>query len=209
MLEMIISNLTKHYGKNEVFNNVNITFDSNSYNFLVGENGSGKSTLIKCILDEINYQGFIDKKDYKIAYAPEKIMLPDYVTLHNFLVMLGISKNKNVKQVNELIEYYLQIFNIVKYKNKLICELSKGTRQKIILIQTLMDSSDVYIFDEPLSGLDEESRKNFMDELKKLKNQSKLIIISTHHLNQFRFKYKKVFNFPYVKEVNNEFNEAS
>ena len=85
MLEVTINNLTKHYGKNEVLNNVNMTFDSNSYNFLVGENGSGKSTLIKCILDEINYQGEIDKKGYKITYAPEKIVLPDYVTLHNFL----------------------------------------------------------------------------------------------------------------------------
>ena len=209
MLEMIISNLTKHYGKNEVFNNLNMTFDSSSYNFLVGENGSGKSTLRKCILDEINYQGSIDKKDYKIAYAPEKILLPDYVTLHNFLVMLGISKNKNIKHVNELIDYYLKIFNIEKYKTKLICELSKGTRQKIILIQTLMDSSDVYIFDEPLSGLDEESRKNFIEELKKLKSQSKLIIISTHYLNQYKFKYKKVFNFPYIEEVNDEFNETT
>ena len=209
MLEVTINNLTKHYGKNEVLNNVNMTFDSNSYNFLVGENGSGKSTLIKCILDEINYQGEIDKKGYKIAYAPEKIVLPDYVTLHNFLVLLGLNKIKKIKEVNELIDYYLQIFNIEKYKNKLICELSKGTRQKIILIQTLMDSSDVYIFDEPLSGLDIESRKNFMEELKKLKRKSKIIIISTHYLNQYKFKYKKVFNFPYVEEVENGLNETT
>ena len=56
-----------------------------------------------------------------------------------------------------------------------------------------MDSSDVYIFDEPLSGLDIESRKNFMEELKKLKRKSKIIIISTHYLNQYKFKYKSKF----------------
>ena len=72
-----------------------------------------------------------------------------------------------------------------------------------------MDTSDFYIFDEPLSGLDEESRKNFIEELKKLKNESKLIIISTHYLNQFKFKYKKVFNFPYLEEVNDELNEIT
>ncbi len=206
MPELIINNLTKKYGKNEVFKNINLTFDSKYYNFLVGENGSGKSTLIKCILNEVNYIGNIDRKDYIFSYAPEKILLPDYITLRNFLSLLLLSKIKKIQNVNEIVEYYLTLFNISKYKNTLINELSKGTRQKIILIQTLMATGDVYIFDEPLSGLDEESRNKFMDELRKLKRKSKIIIISTHHLNQYNFKSKKVYQFPLKMETMHEFS---
>lgn len=209
MSELIISNLSKSYGKNEVFKNVNFVFESKYYNFLIGENGSGKSTLIKCILNEINYEGIIDRKDYTFSYAPEKILLPDYITLGNFLSLLLLNKIKKMKNLNEMVDYYLDIFNIKKYKNKQIYELSKGTKQKIILIQTLMAYTDVYIFDEPLSGLDEISRNNFLEELKKLKKQSKIIIISTHHLKQYKFRYKKIFNFPQIGDDTDELNEIA
>lgn len=201
MSQIVINNLSKKYGKNEVFKNINMILESKYYNFLIGENGSGKSTLIKCILDEVKYDGSIDRCGFKFSYAPEKIILPEYVTLSNFLTLLILSKTNKLKNTNDIIDYYLKIFNITKYKNHMICELSKGTKQKIVLIQTLMANSDVYIFDEPLSGLDEVSRINFIEELRKLKRQSKIIIISTHHLKQYNFKYKKIFSFPLTMEA--------
>lgn len=209
MPQIELKNVTKYYGKTEIFKNVNLIFDSKYYNFLIGENGSGKSTLIKCIIDEIKYSGVINKKDYSISYSPEKIILPDYVTVYNFLSLLVMNKKAIYSSLSKIIEEYLIKFNIEKYKNKIIHELSKGTKQKIILIQTLLSDSDIYIFDEPLSGLDEDSKKSFLDELRKLKKLSKIIIISTHHYKQYNFKYKKIYTFPLKEDILNEFNQIA
>lgn len=198
MCQLVIHSLTKKYGSSVVFENVSMVLSSVDYNFLIGGNGTGKSTFIKCLLDEVKYDGRIEKDNLVFSYSPEKIILPDYITINNFLLLLFVNCNVNITDKEKLIDYYLCLFAIEKYKNVVMCKLSKGTRQKVILIQALMNKADVYIFDEPLSGLDDISRKNFISEIKKLKLKSKLIIICTHHLKEYRFKQKKVFNFPLV-----------
>lgn len=196
MSQLIIHSLTKKYGNNVIFENVSLELTSSNINFLIGGNGTGKSTFIKCLLDEIKYDGRIEKENLVFSYSPEKIILPDYITINNFLLLLQVDKKITINDKEKLIDYYLALFNIEKYKNIVMCKLSKGTRQKVILIQALMNKADIYIFDEPLSGLDDISRKHFIEEVKKLKLQSKLIIISTHHLKEYRFKEKKVLRFP-------------
>lgn len=202
MTELIIKNLTKNYRHHQVFKDVSLRFDSDNYNFLIGENGTGKSTMIKCLLDNIKYQGNIEKTNLSFSYAPEAISLPEYISVYNFLLLLLKSKTKKTIKYDQIINYYLEAFDILIYKKKLICQLSKGTRQKIILIQTLMIDSDVYIFDEPLSGLDIDSRKVFMKELRRLKQKKKLIIICTHYLNEYNFRFKQIFTFPLQGEIN-------
>lgn len=201
MSVVLINNLTKKYGKNIIFENITINLNSNDYIFLIGGNGTGKSTFIKCILDEINYYGSIDKKDLIISYSPEKMILPEYITINNFLLLLINENKKSINQKNNLIDEYLKLFLIEKYKNVILSKLSKGTKQKIILIASLITKADIYIFDEPLSGLDDLSRKNFIKEVKKLKEEGKMIIISTHHLKEYRFKNKKILKFPLKMET--------
>ena len=58
-----------------------------------------------------------------------------------------------------------------------------------------MVDADVYIFDEPLNGLDRTTRRTFYEELRKLHQTSKIVIISTHHLSSYRFKNRKVIDF--------------
>lgn len=204
MCQLVINKLSKSYGKNTVINNLSCTLESKNYIFLIGENGTGKSTLIKCLLGYTSYQGEIIKDELKFSYAPEKISLPDYITVYNLLLLLATSKKLKYQIANQKINEYLNHFAIQKYRNTPICKLSKGTKQKVILIQTLIDEADVYIFDEPLSGLDEMSRKCFIEQLKKLKHKEKLIIISTHHINDYKFRYKKIIEFPINEVVIND-----
>jgi ABC-type multidrug transport system ATPase subunit len=79
--------------------------------------------------------------------------------------------------------------------DKDIINLSKGMRQKVLIIQNLMVDSDCYIFDEPLSGLDPISQNIFMDEINKLFDNKKLIIIITHFPNQYNFNNKLIIDF--------------
>lgn len=195
MKQITINNLTKNYRRKTIFRNVNLKLTNEKINFLVGDNGSGKSTFIKCLLNQVKYEGIIDKCNLLIGYAPEKVVLPDYMTMKDYLITLS-KINSNSKDYSSVLKYYMSIFSIEKYYEQPIYKLSKGTKQKITLIQALMSNSDIYIFDEPLNGLDERSQRFFINDIRRLFNLEKIIIISTHYLDSYKFKNKMIINFP-------------
>ena len=87
---------------------------------------------------------------------------------------------------------YLEKFQITKYKDKELGKLSLGTKQKVVIIQSLLESVDVYIFDEPLNGLDDEAVKIFSKELQNLRKKQKLIIIIMHDDYRLKLLNKRV-----------------
>lgn len=178
LIEINISNLTKKYKRNYVFKNYNNKIDNKYINILWGVNGRGKTTLVKCIIGFIKYRGNINFK-YTFSYMPERINYPKYVKLKTFLNLLCLINKHNKRNT---ISYYINLFNLKQHINKNINELSLGTLKKISLIKTLIEDTDVYIFDEPLNGLDRISINIFKDELCKLKESNKLVIIITHNI---------------------------
>ena len=187
MLQIEISNLNKKYGKKEVIKNLNLHITNDQYNFITGANGTGKSTLIKCINGIINYHGYINNNQYTISYCPEKVMLPEFITLKNFLLLLAKTNKIPHSSVESKLNEYINKFNINQYVKTPIIKLSQGTRQKILLIQSIIKEADVYIFDEPLTGLDKDSQNIFFNELSKLKDDKKLILIITHQITKYPF----------------------
>ena len=188
LLQIEINNLSKKYGKNKILNNLSLCITNDKYNFITGTNGVGKSTFIKCINGIIDYEGYINNDKYKISYCPDKVHLPDFLSLKNFLLLIGKTANIPNSILYNKILYYINKFKIDRFINTPIIKLSKGTRQKILLIQCFLKEADVYIFDEPLSGLDEISQKLFFEELEELRNVDKLIMIITHQMNKYPFK---------------------
>lgn len=196
MAEILLENVTKvyHMGirKNIIFSNINYELTSDYIYFLIGSNGAGKSTLIKCILNLTRYNGRIILSSNKIAYAPEKLLLPDYLTPTEFLFSIFKAKKYDNKKIENDINKYFKLFEIEKYRDVDIIKLSKGTRQKVNLLQALIEEADIYIFDEPLSGLDENSKVYFKKLIYNLRRKNKLIIISTHHLLDYHCHNKKI-----------------
>lgn len=149
-----------------------------------GPNGCGKSTFFKAVLGHIKTKGKIDSNVSTFAYAPERNVFPDLVTPLNFLMALcKVYQLTNADRLNRL----CALFNISE-ETKMIGQLSKGNKQKIVLIQALMVEADCYLFDEPLSGLDKVSQANFLKEIKSLHQNGKLVVIATH----FSEKYSKL-----------------
>jgi ABC-2 type transport system ATP-binding protein len=184
-------NVTKSFGNNLVLDNFNFVFSSDSINFITGANGIGKSTLISCILEFLKFKGVIVSNVEKVLYQPEKVILPDYIKLKDYLLLIGkIHKSNCIDKMNELIK----LFGLEKVINKDLIKLSKGMRQKVLLIQTLMMEADAYFFDEPLSGLDPLSQQILVEEIIKLVSKDKLIIIVTHFIEQYRINNKKIVN---------------
>lgn len=182
-----IKNLTKKYGKKTIISKLTISLDSENYIFIQGSNGSGKSTLAKCLCNLLPYQGTIDKGPHQISYCPEKVILPDYLSVYEFLSLMGMVKNIPLFTVAKRLNYYLKLFAIEQYQDRLLRQLSLGTRQKVLIINALIDEQDIYIFDEPLNGLDANSAPLFIGEIKRLKESGKMIIISTHHPAIYQF----------------------
>lgn len=183
--------ISKKYGSNVIFNNFSCEFDNQSINFITGVNGVGKSTLISCILEFIKYEGKITHNLNKVVYQPEKVILPDYIKLENYLTLIGMVHHEDVSQKQKRL---IEIFGLEKVLSKELITFSKGMCQKVLLIQTLMLSADAYIFDEPLSGLDPISQKHFVEEIERLHQKNKLIIIITHFIEQYDLKQIKIIN---------------
>ncbi len=146
---------------------------------LVGKNGSGKSTLLKAIAHFISYEGTIENIG-KVCLMSEIVVYPQDIDVITFLNHLNnISEDK--KTVNE-IDYLLTIFNLLDKKRALISNLSKGMKGKINLLQCLMEKADIYLLDEPLSGLDKAGITQLINYLKRAHSN---FVISTHSPKAF------------------------
>lgn len=193
-ISICINELTKEYTKQKGIFNVSTEFNSGQINLLTGNNGSGKSTLIKCIMKLIKYQGRIDKRRYRIGYAPEKYIMPEYMTIYEFLKAIGRIKHLYTNHLNIEIEDELKLFNLNKNLNKPIKKLSNGMKQKVNIIQALLNNPKIIILDEPLVGLDFDSQLHFTKRIVSL-SKEKLVIIATHYPEKFRTKKKKIYQF--------------
>lgn len=184
-----LDNITKKYHTTIILDSIMYSFISGKVYLLLGPNGSGKSTLIKVILGLVKYQGKVIKENnLTISYVPEAINFPDFIKIFDFLSTLA--KLKNIKASEVLINKHLIEWDIAKDKSKLIKNLSKGMKQKLLIINSLMSDVDLYIFDEPLNGIDYKMQSLFLEKMKELKNLNKTIIISTHYVSF----YEKIYD---------------
>lgn len=190
MFMIKVVDLTKKYRNRTIINNLNYSFSNEHIYFMTSINGSGKTTFFKCLLRETSFNGNIYDDKLIYQYLPEKVLLPSFIKVYDFLASFTKLYNDVIDDTK--IDYLLKLFRITKYKYSYLNYLSKGTKQKVLIIKTLLSDADVYLFDEPLSGLDKESRILFMDELKLLQETGKLIIIATHYYNDYNYPNKVV-----------------
>lgn len=170
-----IKDLRKTYRGQEVLNIPAYNFQSGLCYLLVAENGAGKTTLFKCILKIATYKGSIECGSSKIGYIPEKMYFPEFGTVGFFLTKLTELYNG----MNDKIASYCRLFDLDMKKK--LHKLSKGMMQKTVIIQALLSNADIYLFDEPLSGLDKKAREIFLKMVSFLIKENKTIIIATHY----------------------------
>lgn len=193
--------VVKHYGQNTVLSGVDLTVNEGEYFGLVGVNGAGKTTLIKCLLDftrtdsgsiEIYSTRSIDEtaRD-RLTYLPEKFLAPYYLTGKEFLVyMLRLYKvpleEDNLLKTAKILD--LEVADIDKEARK----FSKGMSQKLGLAVCLLSGRDLFVMDEPMSGLDPRARAYLKQHLMELKDRGKTLFFSTHLLTDVEALCDKV-----------------
>lgn len=175
----------KSYGKIVILKNINLILSSNYIYFLTQENGFGKTTFLSCLIQMTRFDGSIKDK-YHTVYLPEKPPIPRLCKVKSFF-SLFIKSEEQRNLFNLLIEK----FNIIKYTNYKFYQLSKGTKQKFMLIKTIIEEADVYYFDEPLEGLDLNSRKIFSECIRYLYEKESIVVISSHYAEGYDVPFKR------------------
>lgn len=179
-----IKNLTKKYGVVEALKNVDLDIPRNAIVGLLGPNGSGKTTMIKVLVGLLNqYEGsvIIDGKELGqetkelVAYLPDRDYLSNAWTFNDAIEYFkDFYDDFDVEKANRLIDE-LKIPRNVRFK-----ALSKGTREKLQLILVLSRNAKLYIFDEPIAGVDPVARDLVFKLITENRSEDSTVIISTH-----------------------------
>lgn len=158
----------------------------------IGPNGAGKSTTIKIILGMIDqYEGEVEilgknikeyPVDYKrhIGYVPEIATIYDSLTGFEYLSFIGELYKLSVETVKEKSEVLFDLFGIKDAIYNRISSYSKGMKQKLMIIASLIHNPDLLFFDEPITGLDANSVMIFKEIMKQLAKRGKTIFYSSH-----------------------------
>lgn len=186
-----LNKVEKRFGKFQALKDV--TFDVNKGEVLgfIGPNGSGKSTTIRILLGMLKKSGgeatIFGKDVWKedtaihknISYVPGDVFLWPNLTGGEIIdLLLRLNDQKRTQRTEELIKKF-QLDPKKKART-----YSKGNRQKIALVAALSQEAELYIFDEPTSGLDPLNEKSFQEEVLKLKEAGKSILLSSHILSE-------------------------
>lgn len=177
-------NLSKNYGAKQALIDINLKIEKGKIYGLLGPNGSGKTTLIKIINDLLQpSSGEILVKGKEPGIESKKII--SYLPERTYL-------NMNMK-VSELIQFFkdfyqdfdekkaLKLLNKLKInENDKLKNMSKGTKEKVQLVMVMSRKADLYIWDEPIGGVDPASRDYILDTILTNFNEGSSIIICTH-----------------------------
>ncbi|MBQ7277156.1 MAG: ATP-binding cassette domain-containing protein [Bacilli bacterium] len=182
-----IKNYKKKY-QGFVLNIPSFDFERGKIYLVVGHNGCGKSTLIKSILGLVKYEGIITINTKKIAYMPERLMKLYNIKVIDYIKMILSLDKKRID--NCFIQLLLDKYNLDK--NKKLSELSKGMLQKVNIIVTFLLDKDLILLDEPINGLDNNTKKDFFELINNENKRGKSIIIISHYNDFSDFRYYKL-----------------
>lgn len=163
---------------------------------LLGPNGAGKTTALRCLATllkpttgEIFIQGekLSEKEAFlreRMAFLTNEIQLDPNFTPAYLFRFFGRLHGMSEEEINARKQELFSYFQITEFENKLVEELSTGMKQKASIAVSLVHNPDIIIFDEPTNGLDIITARKVTDYLLKLREQGKLIIISTHIMSE-------------------------
>ncbi len=175
MLE--IKALHKSYGEKEVLQDINLTFQSGVISGVVGKNGAGKTTLFRCIAGLEKYLGTIKYSKGKLASLTGFLSTNPYylakLTGKEYLQLLCNGRNIQAPDFSAA-----NIFDLPL--EQYASTYSTGMKKKLALTGILLQKNEIFILDEPFSGVDIESNILLQQVLQKLKELDKIVILSSH-----------------------------
>src|SRR3990172_2064932 len=185
------SGVAKNYGRAAVLHDFSLEVAGGEFFGLVGVNGAGKTTLLKCLLDFCDVDnGIIEifgashrltAARRRLAFLPERFNPPYFLTGEDFVryvleMQATIYDRGAVQRMLRALDLELAALKLP------VRAYSKGMTQKLGLAACLLSGKDLYVLDEPTSGLDPKARALLKSHLRRLKQQMRTVLFTSHAL---------------------------
>jgi len=195
--QITCNNLTKIYGKSErkALDSVNFSLPSRGIFVLIGRNGSGKTTLVRILATELeptsgtatihglDVVSEAQKVREKIAIVPQEARpipwMTPMQTVQSYLLWRGFSYGEAKRRTLETLE----MLGLGKSLNALNRSLSGGNKRKVMVATVLSSEAEIIFMDEPTTGLDPISRKEFWETLRE-SGRDRFTFLTTHYLEE-------------------------
>ncbi|MBR3119176.1 MULTISPECIES: ABC transporter ATP-binding protein [Streptococcaceae] len=189
-LEIRLDHLTKIFSDYLAVNDFSLTIHKGDCIGLIGPNGSGKTTLLRMvsgILKEnsgkvlFNDQP-IEKQRHLIGYLPQYPNFYDWMTAEEVLVFNSQLFGMSNAEIKQRIPEVLKLVGLTGFENRKVTSFSGGMRQRLGIAQAVIHKPSFVILDEPVSALDPIGRREVLDLIEKIKEET-TVILSTHILS--------------------------
>jgi ABC-2 type transport system ATP-binding protein len=193
-MSLIIDHIDKSYGEVRALHQVNFQVHDGELFGLIGPDGAGKSTIFRIMASLVKpdggqciMQGHDVVRDYReirkiIGYMPGRFSLYMDLSVEENLAfyarVFGTTIDENYDLIRDIYE------QIAPFKKRLAGKLSGGMKQKLALSCALIHRPRVLLLDEPTTGVDAVSRREFWDMLKKIQDQGITIVVSTPYMDE-------------------------
>ncbi len=193
-MSIVVDAISKSYKSLKALNNISFDVKEGELFGLIGPDGAGKTTLFRVLVTLLfadegkgTVAGLDLVKDYKtiresVGYMPGKFSLYQDLTVEENLKFFATIFGTTIEENYELIEdIYVQI---EPFKNRRAGKLSGGMKQKLALCCALIHKPTVLFLDEPTTGVDPVSRKEFWEMIKRLQLKGITILVSTPYMDE-------------------------
>lgn len=186
--------LTKKYGELFAVDRLSLKLEPGDVYGFIGPNGSGKTTTMRMLATLLNpswgeatvcgHSIYTGSKEIRraIGYMPDAFGVYDDMKVGEYLEFFAaayrIQGEARKKKVQQVLEYV----DLVYKRDALVTSLSRGMTQRLGLARTLLHDPQVLLLDEPASGLDPRARIEMRELIKRLRRESKTIMLSSHIL---------------------------
>lgn len=191
-----IENLVKNFGKTKALDELSLKIDDKELYGFVGPNGAGKTTTMRIIsgllradsgnltINGIDAVREIEKIRGMIGYVPDFFGVYDNLKVSEYIEFFASAYNMTGREMERKCLRLLGELGLSDKTDFFVDDLSRGQKQRLCIARALIHDPEILVLDEPTSGMDPRARMEIRKLLKKLNEQGKTIIISSHILHE-------------------------
>jgi ABC-2 type transport system ATP-binding protein len=192
----------KHFGGLTVVDRISLTVETGEIFGLVGPDGAGKTTTIRMLTGVVDPGGGtvrvlgdtdIEKVKPHLGYVPQRFSLYGDLTVLENIRFIGSLYGAERAQIAAQAEEILEFTNLWPFRDRLADNLSGGMKQKLALAAGLMHKPALFLLDEPTTGVDPVSRREFWQMLYSLNKEGMTIFVSTPYMDEAELCTKIAF----------------